>query len=256
MNSNRIARSRRAGPTIVAFAASMLLSFPAAAQNAYSTAAEIVAAVEAAERSSSSQVRAVMTIRGSGEPRRFEIRMLSRGDDASFVEFLEPRTVRGLRILSLGDETWVFFPSTGRVRKISGASRSGSVQGVGGDFSYEDLGSADWSEEYEFVLEAETATTWTVLGRARKPEPTYNLLRMAVDRARVRATTIEYSTPKAGFTRVLHFSEFRNFGAKTMPSLLEMRNLQKSTSSELRILEASYEIPLDDRWFSPERFFK
>jgi hypothetical protein len=68
------------------------------------------------------------------------------------MEFVEPRSIKGLKILSIGDDTWLFFPSTGRVQKIAGTSKEDSVQGVGGDFSYEDMGGGTFDENYNFTL--------------------------------------------------------------------------------------------------------
>ncbi|HOX30937.1 MAG TPA: outer membrane lipoprotein-sorting protein [Spirochaetales bacterium] len=263
MEARKTFRGPRAAASLALAAAIAAWSWaaPAAAQAPAGraeprTAAEILAAVEAAERSETERSTYAMTVRDKAGSRSYRVRMLSRGSEESLIEFLEPRTVKGLRILSLDDETWAFFPSTGRTRKISGASRSGSVQGVGGDFSYDDLGSGTWSKDYAFAIESESASSWVLAGRSLKPDGSYDRVRMTVDRALLRETSVDFSTPKDGFFKTLSFSGHKSFGGRLMPSRMEMRNPAKGTSTILELEEAVFDEPIDPRWFSPERFSK
>ena len=250
-------RNRKLVLAVLVAAAFAGAATTAAAQAAIS-ATEIVRRVEANERDASSVLLFEMTVREAGgrEPRLYRIRLRSRGDEESMVEFLEPRTIRGLRVLSLGDESWVFFPSTGRTRKISGASRSGSVQGVGGDFSYEDLASDTWSKDYAFSIAGEDGQTWTLEGKAAKVGSTYDAIRMTIEKATFRSLRIEYSSAAKGFFKALAFSDFKPMGGKTRASAMEMRNVTLGSRTSLTLVEAAYDQPIDDRWFSPERFSK
>lgn len=229
----------------------------AAAQSALPAAA-IVKRAEANEKDASSVQLFEMTVRETSgrEPRLYRILLRSRGDEESMVEFLEPRTIRGLRVLSLGDESWVFFPSTGRTRKISGASRSGSVQGVGGDFSYEDLASDSWSKDYAFSIYGEDGTTWTLEGKPTKTGSTYNAIRMTIEKVAFRTRRVEYSSASKGYFKTLTFGDFKPMGGKTRATVMEMSNLASGSRTSLVLIEATYDQAIDDRWFSPERFAK
>jgi len=253
MGSKKRFSAFRPAAMAIALALGAVSARAAAAQ---STAAEIVAAVEAAERSATERSRYAMTVSDRAGTRSYRVLMRAKGEEDSFIEFLEPRTVKGLRILSLGDETWVFFPSTGRTRKISGASRSDSVQGVGGDFSYDDLGSGTWSKDYAFSIQSEDAKSWILLGEARKAGGTYDRIRMTVDRSLMRETSVDFSKANRGFFKTMTFSDFRRFGGRLMPARMEMRNPAKGTSTLLELEEAAFDEPIDPRWFSPERFSK
>ena len=47
--------------------------------------------------------------------REFKVLSYGRGTENSYMEFLSPRAIKGLKLLSKGDDQWVYFPSTGRV---------------------------------------------------------------------------------------------------------------------------------------------
>ena len=62
----------------------------------------------------------------------------------------------------------VYFPSTGRVRKIASKSKDQSIQGVGGDFSYEDLSAGKWEKKYDFRIASTTDKQWVLAGTPKK----------------------------------------------------------------------------------------
>ncbi|NJL73280.1 MAG: outer membrane lipoprotein-sorting protein [Candidatus Competibacteraceae bacterium] len=107
-----------------------------AALTAEDDALAIVRRVDAKQHSATSRMEMIMTtypnLAIESDKREFVVLSYSRGDDENYNEFLEPRSIRGLRILGKGDDNWVYFPSTGRTRKIAGKSKKESVQGVGG----------------------------------------------------------------------------------------------------------------------------
>lgn len=82
------------------------------------------------------------------------------GADKSFTEFLYPPRDAGTKMLKLGNELWVYTPSTDRTIKISGHMLRQSV--MGSDLSYEDM-----MEDHKLIDQyyASVAGEDTVLGR-------------------------------------------------------------------------------------------
>jgi len=217
----------------------------------------IARSVDEAERAESSRIVMSMAIRQSegGAPREFSVLSLENAEGDSLMEFIEPRTVRGMRILSRGNGSWVYFPSTGRVRKIGGASRSGSVQGVGGDFSYDDLGGGSWADEYGFVLTRETESAWELDGTRRSPGSAYDAVRVTVDRNTSLVTRCAFSlASEGGFYKVLTCDEFKDFGGRIRAGRMVMRNEKSGSSTEVLIREAEFGIAIDPASFDPARF--
>lgn len=60
------------------------------------------------------------------------------GTTHSLTIFLEPKRVAGTAYLSIGNDLWVRFASTGRIRKMSSSAKTSSAGGS--DFSYADMG--------------------------------------------------------------------------------------------------------------------
>lgn len=66
--------------------------------------------------------------------------------DKSIARFMSPAEIRGVAALTHEhpggtDDSWLYLPSSRRVRRISGANRTSSFQGT--EFTYEDLSSID-----------------------------------------------------------------------------------------------------------------
>ncbi len=219
----------------------------------------IVKRIDELEAVSTSRMRFEMSVypADGGERRVFVIESSERGNGDSLVNFAEPKTIRGLRILSSGSDSWVFFPSTGRVRKIAGSSRSGSVQGVGGDFSYEDLGAGSWASDYDFDLANETDETWELLGKSKGKGAVYEALSMTVSKKLELPLRVAFSSAKeGGFFKELAFNDYKDFSGKLSAATMEMRNTKTGSKTVVRLLEASFGIKLDDRLFDPARFDK
>lgn len=226
----------------------------AAADEAGNRIARLVDATEAVD---SARMVMTMTIRQSdrAEPRIFRVLSLENAEGDSHVEFLEPRTVRGLRILSRGTGSWVFFPSTGRVRKLGGSARSGSVSGVGGDFSYSDLGAGSWASDYDFSLTGEDSGTWTLEGVRRSPESGYDAVRLRVDKSTNKFTSCLFSlSSEGGWYKELSCGDFKTLDGILVATRLVMRNLKTGSSTEVLVNEARFGQSLEDRLFDPGRF--
>jgi hypothetical protein len=103
--------------------------------------------------------RSSMIIYRSGEAQPTQIlegyTMELNGRDCSLTLFLEPRRVSGTAYLMIGDDLWVRFASTGRVRKLSSSAKKNSAGGS--DFSYADMGegSTSFTEDYSARLTGE-----------------------------------------------------------------------------------------------------
>ena len=83
---------------------------------------------------------------------RFKVLEVPGDGDKSLFVFDQPRDVQGTALLihahiNTQDDQWLYLPALGRVRRISGSTRSGSF--MGSEFSYEDM-SAPEVEEFTY----------------------------------------------------------------------------------------------------------
>ncbi len=63
--------------------------------------------------------------------------------EKNLVKYIEPVRVRGQAVLMLNnaDDIWMYFPRTGRIRKLASHAKRQKMEGS--DFSYEDMGAGD-----------------------------------------------------------------------------------------------------------------
>jgi outer membrane lipoprotein-sorting protein len=78
-----------------------------------------------------------MIIHGRRGSRTMQSKSWIQGDEKSFTEYLAPPREKGTKMLKLGDQLWIYSPSTDRTIKISGHMLRQSV--MGSDLSYEDM---------------------------------------------------------------------------------------------------------------------
>ncbi len=134
-------------------AAFALLGAPAAAQ-AYATADELMAAVEARPEPASVEATLEMTItNAAGQSLTREMRSWSTGDERRLLKFTAPADIAGSGFLRIDDgtvdETLVYLPALDRVRRVAGGQRGESF--FGSDFAYEDVEGID-PDDYTFEL--------------------------------------------------------------------------------------------------------
>jgi hypothetical protein len=223
-------------------------------------ALSVVRAIDAKQRSATGRQEMTMVaypdMGDEGNKREFTIKSYSRGDEDSYMEFLEPRSIRGLRILGKGNDNWVFFPSTGRTRKIAGTSKKDSVQGVGGDFSYEDIGGGSFESKYDFRILSSDAKSWTLEGSAKKKDGVYSKIVIAADKALSLPTKIEFYTEGDGHIKDLTMTDFKVMGGRDAATRMTMVNLKKKSKTVVLLKAAEYDVAIDERYFNPSRFDK
>jgi len=180
----------------------------------------------------------------------------SKGTEDSYMVFLEPRTIKGLSILSKGDDQWVYFPSTGRVRKIAAKSKKESVRGVGGDFSYEDMGGGSFEEKYTFSILESDNEKWVIRWLPKKANSVYEQIIVYVDKDNYLIQKVEYYTEEEGHYKDLIMKEVKRIGGRLMPTKMIMANLYKESMTVILTNSAEYDISIDDKYFNPTRFYK
>jgi hypothetical protein len=232
----------------------------ASAVFAQESALEIIREVELRQSTETSKAELSMLVYpdagDTGNVREFKVISYGRGEEDSYMQFIEPRSIKGLSILSRGGDQWVYFSSTGRVRKIAGKSKKQSVRGVGGDFSYEDLSAGNWEEKYDFRISSSDSGQWVLEGTPKEKDSTYSRILISIDRERYMATKIEYYTEEEGHYKDLEMSEFKEMGGREVPTRMVMINHEKNSMTVIITHAMQHDVPIDDKYFNPTRFYK
>ncbi len=228
------------------------------------TADEIIRMVDRRQTSSSEVTDLTMTViddtsrPDDAKSFRMESFSITERDDEelSVYFFREPRRMAGLAILSRNDGQWVYFPSTGRVRLLSGAARSGSVSGVGGDFSYEDLGSGNWGDNYSFTLISSSDAHWVLEGLPAAGDVNYSRILMHVDKNNFIPRRIEFYKEGRNIEKILTITEIGSFHGRENPAVIEMENPNKNSSTIIEIHDIEYDRSLEESLFHPRQFYR
>jgi len=223
-------------------------------------ALEIIRQVERRQRTETSKAELSMLVYpdagDTGNVREFKVISYGRGEEDSYMQFIEPRSIKGLSILSREGDQWVYFSSTGRVRKIAGKSKKQSVRGVGGDFSYEDLSAGNWEEKYDFRISSSDSKQWVLEGTPIEKDPTYSRILISIDKEHYQVTKIEYYTEEEGHYKDLEMSEFKEMGGREVPTRMVMKNYDKNSMTMIITHAMQHDVPIDDKYFNPARFYK
>ena len=116
----------------------ILIIFSAVVVNAQTpTGEEIFKKLDANMTSDSKIVHSKMIIHGRRGSRTIESKSWILDAEKSFSEYLAPAREEGTKMLKLGDQLWMYSPSTDRTIKISGHMLRQSL--MGSDLSYEDM---------------------------------------------------------------------------------------------------------------------
>lgn len=224
------------------------------------TAREIMQEVDAQRGPETARSRMTMRIYESLDSDRHdrEIRLLSysRGVTDSLIEFASPRSIAGLRVLDLDGAIRVFFPSTGRVRNIGGSGRRGSIGGVGGDFSYEDMGGSGFMNDYhQFRMEEESESVWVISGIPQDPDSQYSRLVFHIARDNHVPIRIDYFENGSAVKR-LDASRIEEIDGRNVATHLVMRNMKDNSRTEIRMHDVEWNVDLRADLFHPNRFHR
>ena len=194
------------------------------------------------------RMEAEMTIRDrNGREQRRVIRTLMKGDDRMLVSFVEPRELAGVTFLSIpGGNMWIYLPTQGRVRRISGSMVS---DGFGGsDFSYEEMADMSFTGRDSVVemksVELGDRPAWLLLiaeGGKRT--------RLWVDRERFVPLRVEKLGPDGAPEKQVELGDFRADGDLRLPGRIVMHDLRKGSSTEIVVREFELNTGLLDSRF-------
>ncbi len=188
--------------------------------------------------------------------REFKLLTMTRGDEESYTEFLSPTNIAGIRLLQTRDTMLVFFPSTGRVRSITGRARTGSVGGVGGDFTYEDIDAAPLGERFtDFELIDETEARWRISAVPAASGSAYDRVVLYIDKGRTAVVQIDYYVAGEQVKR-METTGFTSVVGRSVPTEFSMINLKAGSRSVLQIDDLEWNILLRDRFFNPDQFHR
>lgn len=207
----------------------------------YTTADEVVDALEALPAPSTSIATMTMTITAaSGHSLTREMQVWSADEGRrQLIKFLSPADVRGSGFLSLEDdagnaENMIYLPALGRVRRVAGGQQQDAF--FGSDFSYEDISSlaGDFGEDFDTVLlETRPGPVYVLEATAKSgTDSSYDRAVYEVPEATLIPQRVELYRD-GNLVKVLTISATTEVGGYTLPSEIRMETVAAGSSTTI-----------------------
>jgi hypothetical protein len=216
---------------------------------------EIIDRIDRLLRGESSHGRATMEVVTAHWERNLSMEMWSLGTEHSLVRIVAPAKEAGTATLKSGDDIWNYLPKVDRTIKIPASMMMGAW--MGSHFTNDDLvkesrlvedyeieidfeGARNGVEVWEFVLtpRPEAAVVW---GRVEYEVRKNDLMPMWA----------RYYDEDGKLVRTLTFGEFRSFGGRTVPTVMDMRpEDEPGERTTVRYESLEFGIAIDESFFS------
>jgi len=195
-----------------------------------------------------------MIIHSVRSSRTLESRTWTRGKENSFTEYLFPVREEGTKMLKLGDQLWIYSPSTDRTLQITGHMLRQAV--MGSDMSYEDLmEDSKLLNHYNAELTGSEKVgehdCWVVELTAFDPGVTYQGKKLWVDKDRYIPLKEELFAKSGTLLKRTELSDITNIDGRWYPKKIVFKDmLQDGEGTEFIIGEIQFNIDIPDHVFS------
>lgn len=214
------------------------------------TGKEVLDQVRAVTTAADRRAVATMTITDkSGRVQRRSMKMVMKGESKMMMTFQTPADLRGVTFMTTsGDNMWIYLPSQGRVRRVSGSMAD---QGFGGsDFSYRDMANLSFAGEskVENMEAAKLGATPVFVLTIRDKDG--GLSRLWVEQERFLPLQMEKAGSDGKTTKRIEFSEFTNKGESWIPGLIRMQDIGRGSRTELKLDQLNLNSGVKDNLFT------
>ncbi len=166
------------------------------------------------------------------------------GVNYSLSIYQSPKKMKGNANLMIGDDLWVKFASTGRVRKLSSSAKKNSSGGS--DFSYADMGSGGEGMATDYISKLlgekkiDKKMCYEIeLIPTKNSDSGYDKLIIYIEKENFRYQVIEYFKDSANI-KTLTLSDYKKIQDVDFPFKLTMKNHSKDSITNIITTEIEY----------------
>lgn len=220
--------------------------------NANFTPEQILAKVDSvsnAPEDKKAEIRMVLIDKNGKTKERLGISYEKKGNKR-LIKFLKPAADRGIGFLSLpGDVMYVYFPAFKKVRRI--ASHVKNTNFAGTDFTYSELSTFSYSDEYnpQLIKEVDTLYVLKLLPKSGNNKD-YSYLIMWVDKEKFVPRRIEFYDKAGNLWKILELRKISRKKNYWIPLELEMKDLKKQHATRMIIENLEVDTGLPDKYFT------
>ena len=230
--------------------------FPLFAENSslHPDVKEIVKRIDELYRSETSYADMEMQIATSHWKRTLTLKIWTKGMKNTFIWITSPKKEKGVATLRIGNEMWNYLPKTNKVMKIPPSMMMSSW--MGSDFTNDDLvkeSSMLNDYHYQLITPQDAHADFVYIQFTPKEDSpiVWGKIVGAVRASDYLPVWQKFYDEKNRLMRVLNFKEIKQFGGKTIPSIMEMIPQNKEGhKTVVRFLNAEFDSPIDDKIFT------
>ncbi|GBE06614.1 hypothetical protein BMS3Abin10_02271 [bacterium BMS3Abin10] len=232
---------------IIVLCAVLMSSFSAFAQKGLDVR-EIVDKVDKLYRSDTSRSEVEMTVVSEHWERTFTMNIWTEGMDRTFIYITGPRKDAGISTLRIGSEMWNYLPKINKVMKVPPSMMMSSW--MGSDFTNDDLVKEssmikDYNLRFITPADAETDNYYIELIPKKDIPIVWTKIILIVRKKDYIPIEQSYFDEKGRKMRIMTFSEIKKFGSRSLPSVLEMRPLNKpKKKTVIRYKDLGFDVKL------------
>jgi len=241
---------------VVLFAATILISRPLSAQQP--SAEQILTKFESVINAPKDQdLRAkLVLIDSKGNEKERTITMLQKGDDKRLVRFLTPADQRGIGFLGLrNDVQYIYLPAFKKVRRIASHIKNQSFAGT--DFTYDDIGTLKYSDDYNPKLAKTTAEHYVLeLTPKEGKNKDYGKLKIWVRKDIFYPVKTEFYDKGGKLWKVMERRNIESISKYWVSEEVEVKDLKDEHSTKMILSEIKFDTKLSDDLFTERNLEK
>ena len=202
------------------------------------------------------QFSRMILIDKDGDEKERKTEMYQKGDEMRLVRFLSPADQKGIGFLSLPDDVkYLYLPAFRKIRRIASHIKNQNFAGT--DFSYDDMSSFKYAEEYNPRL-IETTDKLYVLELTPKPnvKKDYSKLKLWVRKDNFYLVKIEHYDKGGNLWKVMERRKLEKKGNYWIAMEMEMKDLKKPHTTRMITDKVELDIGLSDKTFTKRNLKK
>lgn len=195
-----------------------------------------------------------MVIHGKRNNRVVASKGYSEGRFKSFTEYLAPDREKGIKMLKLKNNLWIYSPSTDRTIQLSGHMLRQSV--MGSDLSYEDMmEDRKLMDMYNARVTGEEVIdgrkTWVLQLNAKVDDVAYDSRKIWVDQKKYVPLKEELYAKSGQLLKKTAMSDIKKIGGRWYPTALNYKDMLKDgKGTDFIVKEIRFNEPIPEYIFS------
>ena len=229
----------------------MLLCFTWPAVASEERVRQIIDEMEQLYRGESSDAIITMKIETPHYARTLTMSGQSLGRELGFFRILSPKKDRGISTLKREEEMWNYFPKINKVIKVPPSMMMGSW--MGSDFTNDDLvKETQLVDAYQLSMTEDENNYFVILTPKEQTVTVWGKIEYVVSKDPLLPKAQTFYDEDGARIREMTFTEPKTFSGRLMPSVLEMKPLNKEGHRTLIVYdEIKFDVPdINEQTFS------